>query len=122
MPKNGRKALAALTVLLLMGACAAAPEPPPAPAQTSLMAAHGEAIAQRLCTSCHAIGADGDSPLAAAPPLRTLAERYPVGALQEAFAEGILVGHPAMPEFAFNPEEIDALLAYLELIQERRGG
>jgi mono/diheme cytochrome c family protein len=57
-----------------------------------------------------------------APPFRTLSERYPVTALEEAFAEGILVGHPAMPEFRFEPHEIDAIIAYLQSVQTRRGG
>jgi hypothetical protein len=45
-----------------------------------------------------------------------------VNALEEAFAEGVLVGHPSMPEFRFEPRDIDALLAYLESIQTHRGG
>ena len=49
-----------------------------------------------------------------APPLRTLHTRYPIDSLTEAFAEGIVTGHPQMPVFTFTIEEIDALLAYLE--------
>jgi mono/diheme cytochrome c family protein len=45
-----------------------------------------------------------------------------VNALEEAFAEGILVGHPAMPQFRFTPAQIDDILAYLQSVQERRGG
>ncbi|MEZ6024051.1 MAG: hypothetical protein R3C16_11710 [Hyphomonadaceae bacterium] len=29
-------------------------------------------------------------------------------------AEGISVGHPAMPNFAFAPEDVDALIGYRE--------
>jgi cytochrome c len=57
-----------------------------------------------------------------APPFRTLSNFYPVGALEEAFAEGVLVGHPDMPEFSLEPEQIDDLLAYIQSIQDRRGG
>jgi hypothetical protein len=42
--------------------------------------------------------------------------------LQEAFAEGIAVGHPAMPEFQFEADESDDLLAYLAELQDRRAG
>jgi mono/diheme cytochrome c family protein len=52
--------------------------------------------------------------MALAPPFRLLPGRYPVEHLAEALAEGIVVGHPAMPEFTFNPPEIDALLSYLQ--------
>ena len=74
----------------------------------------GRAIAEAKCARCHAIAAKGESPMALAPPFRELHGRYPVEHLAEAFAEGIVVGHPAMPEFRFDPPEIDALLAYLQ--------
>jgi mono/diheme cytochrome c family protein len=74
----------------------------------------GRAIAEGKCARCHAIGTTGESPMALAPPFRTLPERYPVEHLAEALAEGIVVGHPAMPEFTFAPADIDALLTYLQ--------
>ena len=43
-----------------------------------------------------------------------LPQRYPVEHLAEALAEGIVVGHPLMPEVSFDPPEIDALLTYVE--------
>ena len=52
--------------------------------------------------------------MALAPPFRVLPQRYPVDHLAEALAEGIVVGHPLMPEFTFDPPEIDALLTYIE--------
>jgi mono/diheme cytochrome c family protein len=79
----------------------------------------GRAIVEENCGRCHATGPEGDSPLAAAPAFRTLAENYPVGDLAEALAEGIVTGHPAMPEFEFDPGEIDAVIAYLESIQSK---
>lgn len=78
----------------------------------------GKALAERRCARCHAIGADGDSPFAPAPPFRTFAEKWPIDSLAEAFAEGIVVGHPAMPEFQFDVDEIDVLLVYLESLQD----
>ena len=82
----------------------------------------GRHIAETRCATCHAIGAQGASHHPMAPPFRTLSRDYPVNALEEAFAEGILVGHPDMPEFRFEPAQIDDLLAYIESVQERRGG
>ncbi|MBL8549090.1 MAG: cytochrome c [Hyphomonadaceae bacterium] len=115
----------ALIVATLLAACASAPEAAPVIAADdgrAALVAQGRALAETHCRTCHSIGPTGDSPYAEAPPLRTLSERYPVGMLEEAFAEGVLVGHPAMPEFQLEPAQIDALVAFLESIQERRGG
>jgi mono/diheme cytochrome c family protein len=73
----------------------------------------GEAIARQHCARCHAIGPAGDSPMGLAPAFRDLSKRYPIEFLAEALAEGIVTGHPAMPRFAFEPREIDALLTYM---------
>ena len=81
--------------------------------------ARGHAIVQRNCAFCHAVGARGDSPNAKAPRFRELHNRYPVEMLAEALAEGMLTGHPEMPEFRFNPREIDDIIAYLKSIQTR---
>ncbi len=79
----------------------------------------GRTILEANCGRCHATGAEGTSPLAAAPPFRTLGERYPVSDLEEALAEGILTGHPEMPEFSFDPDEIDSIIAYLQSLQPK---
>ncbi len=58
--------------------------------------------------------------MAAAPAFRDLNRNYPLDNLGEALAEGILTGHPAMPEFQFAPEDINAILRYLESVQSHR--
>jgi cytochrome c len=80
-------------------------------------AQRGFAFAQTNCSQCHAIGRVGDSPLAEAPPFRTLHTRYPIEDLAEALAEGITTGHPSMPQFQLDPAQINDLLAYLSSIQ-----
>jgi mono/diheme cytochrome c family protein len=77
----------------------------------------GRAIAQSECAGCHAIGKEGASPLAAAPPFRTFAQKWPIEHLQEALGEGLSVGHGQMPEFLFEPEEVSDLIAYLLSVQ-----
>jgi hypothetical protein len=47
------------------------------------------------------------------PPFRDLPRKYPVEHLAESLAEGIVVGHNDMPEFLFEPDDIEALLAYI---------
>jgi mono/diheme cytochrome c family protein len=79
----------------------------------------GEALLGRHCAMCHATGRAGTSPHAAAPPLRTLGQRYPLESLEEALAEGLITGHPEMPEFVFRPRDVGAIIRYLRAIQER---
>ena len=80
-------------------------------------AQRGAAYAQARCAGCHAVGRSGESLLATAPPFRTLGLSYPVEDLAEAFAEGIVTAHPAMPEFVMSSGENADLIAYLQSIQ-----
>ncbi|MEQ1671637.1 MAG: cytochrome c [Hyphomicrobium sp.] len=77
----------------------------------------GEALLQTHCSRCHAIGKDGASSHEKAPPFRTVMERYPAENLAEALAEGIVSGHPDMPEFVFKTGEIDAIINYLNSLK-----
>ena len=77
----------------------------------------GFAILQASCARCHAIGRTGDSPFKPAPPFRTLHTRYPVEALEESLGEGIITGHPAMPEFHFDPDQVGDIIAYLKSLE-----
>jgi mono/diheme cytochrome c family protein len=85
----------------------------PALAAMDATPADGLAILEKNCSRCHAIGATGDSPHPQAPPFREVVKRYPVEDLEESLAEGIVSGHPDMPEFTFKPEEIGAIISYL---------
>ena len=81
--------------------------------------ANGRRLAEAYCAGCHSVGPQGSSRRAGAPPFRQLHQRYPVESLQEALAEGILTGHPEMPEFLFFPGEIDDFIAYLKTLEPR---
>lgn len=89
----------------------------PAHADEAADIAAGKALAETHCAACHAVGPEGDSPRKGAPRFRELSQRFPIDNLEEALAEGIMTGHPDMPEFELSPEEIGGLLAYLESIQ-----
>lgn len=110
-----------IVALALAGCASSLAEPAPTRADTPSIEA-GRHLAELNCATCHAIGVSGESRHPMAPPFRTLSRDYPVNALEEAFAEGILVGHPDMPEFRLAPAQIDDLLAYIESVQEQRGG
>jgi mono/diheme cytochrome c family protein len=84
----------------------------PVAAETDSIAA-GRALLEHNCARCHAIGAEGASPHKEAPPFRLVVTRYPPDDLAESLAEGIISGHPDMPEFVFQPNEIEAIVAYL---------
>jgi mono/diheme cytochrome c family protein len=79
----------------------------------------GEALVAANCASCHAVGRVGESPRKQAPAFRTLGRRYPIESLEEALAEGIMSGHPDMPEFSFDADDVGAIIAYLKSIQTR---
>jgi len=79
----------------------------------------GEVLLSKNCGACHAIGRTGDSPNKEAPAFRTLGQRYPVESLEEALGEGIMTGHPDMPEFSFDADQVGAIIAYLKSIQQK---
>jgi cytochrome c len=92
----------------------------PALAQGQADALAGEKLAELHCSRCHAVGNDGDSLMEGAPPLRDLKLRYPIGDLAEALAEGIVTGHPSMPEFRLDVAQINDLIAYLQSLERIR--
>ncbi|MGO8951797.1 MAG: c-type cytochrome [Rhodomicrobium sp.] len=96
------------------GIVAAVLLPGAASAQSQANIRTGREIAERFCARCHAIGIEGKSPHASALPLRDIVAKGNVENLEEALGEGIVVGHPDMPQFQFKPHEVGALIAYLK--------
>jgi cytochrome c len=80
-------------------------------------AQRGYVIVRTDCARCHAIGKVGNSPLKIAPPFRTLHLRYPIEDLEEPLGEGIITGHPTMPEFRFDPGQVGDVIAYLKSLE-----
>lgn len=78
----------------------------------------GKQLAEELCSGCHAVGPTGESKLPNAPAFRTLAHKWPLEQLEEALAEGIVTGHPDMPEFQFSSDDVDAFITYLGSINQ----
>ena len=78
----------------------------------------GRVIVSKNCGRCHAIGREGASTHPEALPFRRIGRRYPVESLEEALGEGIISGHPDMPEFVFSGEDVGAIISYLKSIQE----
>lgn len=78
----------------------------------------GETLLARDCGRCHAVGRTGDSAHKFAPAFRSLGKRYPIESLEEALGEGVMSGHPDMPEFKFEAADVGAIIAYLKSIQQ----
>ena len=74
----------------------------------------GLIFVREYCSRCHAIGKGGESPLANAPPFRTLRLRYPVADLQRPLFEGI---HPVMPRFQLTASQVGDVMAYLKALE-----
>ncbi len=117
--------LSVVAAVAVIGMARQEPAPAPAPAPDPQAAApavvpsaeRGHALVQRDCGGCHAVEAAGDSPLAGAPPFRTLHDKYPPESLEEALTEGILSGHPDMPDFEFTAEEAADIVAWLKALE-----
>jgi cytochrome c len=80
-------------------------------------AQRGRVLVSNNCARCHAIDKVSASPVRLAPPFRTLHERYPMEDLEESLAEGIVTGHPMMPEFRFDPGEVNDIISYLKTLE-----
>lgn len=93
--------------------------PLPAHAQQSA-ADTGRDLLERLCSNCHAVTLKDKSRHPAAPPFREVMKRYKAELLAEALAEGLSTGHPDMPEFTFEPEQIAAIVAYLDGLSKEK--
>lgn len=88
-------------------------------AQDADLLKQGEALVSKECSRCHGVGRADASRHPQAPPFRRLSKRYPIESLEEALGEGIISGHPDMPEFRFSGDDVGAIIAYLKSIQDR---
>jgi cytochrome c len=95
-----------LTLMLIAPALAASPSEE-----------RGRTFALDNCARCHSVDRVSQNPLKIAPPFRTLHKRYPIETLAESLAEGIQTGHPTMPEFRLDPDQIHDLLSYLKSLE-----
>jgi mono/diheme cytochrome c family protein len=92
------------------------------PGELAALIEDGRTVAEMNCASCHALGAQGQSPMPQAPVFRSVLRRYNADVLETELIMGMRVAHGPMPEFQFRPEAAGALLAYLRSIQVRDAG
>jgi cytochrome c len=101
----------------LVLSAALSPIAPSAFAQ-SPAAQRGLTFVRAHCAQCHSIDKASESPLAVAPPFRTLHLKYPIESLERPLAEGIVAGHPTMPQFRLEPDQIRDVIAYLKALKQ----
>jgi mono/diheme cytochrome c family protein len=112
-----RSIVLAIAFAVTVAAVAAISVAVAAEGDTAASLQRGQVLLTQYCARCHAVGRNGVSQHPPAPAFRTLGQRYPVESLEESLAEGIISGHPDMPEFTFEPSEIGDIIAYLKSIQ-----
>jgi cytochrome c len=106
---SAHMALVAWTAILLWAV-------EPALAEPSAAERRGLIFVHENCSRCHAIGPVGESPLAKAPPFRTLHLRYPVSDLQRPLLEGI---HSDMPRFQLTTNQVTDVMAYFKTLEQK---
>ena len=108
-PDRARWRIVALAAVL---SCAGTPTLAQSPA-----AQRGLTFVRVHCAQCHAIDWVSESPLAIAPAFRALHLKFPIESLRRRLAEGILAGHPTMPQFRLDSDQIADVIAYLQSLQ-----
>jgi len=99
----------ALTLFVAAPMALAQPAPKADPAR-------GQALAQRLCSNCHDVGAQQSPAARVEPPsFRAIAAR---GYSAEALAGKIIIPHPEMPAVPVTLAEIRDLIAYIQSVKD----
>jgi mono/diheme cytochrome c family protein len=89
------------------------------PLSASEAVRNGQDIATRLCASCHAIGQQVRSPIAAATAFRLMLPKVNLDRMAERLRTGVVIGHPEMPAFVLRESDTLALVAYIKSLQPK---
>jgi cytochrome c len=81
-------------------------------------AQRGLTFVRTHCAQCHAIDKASESQLLIAPAFRTLHLKYPIENLERPLSEGIIAGHPTMPQFRLDPDQVRDVIAYLKSLEQ----
>jgi len=79
-------------------------------------------LAQANCSTCHAVGVEGDSPDTFSPRFRDLSALEPGRSMEEILAKALMLGHPPMPSFGMRGTDRSDVLAYLSSIRQTGTG
>jgi cytochrome c len=81
-------------------------------------AQRGLTFVRAHCAQCHSIDKASESQLQIAPAFRTLHLKYPIENLERPLSEGIIAGHPTMPQFRLDPDQVRDVIAYLKSLEQ----
>ena len=81
-------------------------------------AQRGLTFVRAHCAQCHSIDKASESQLPIAPAFRTLHLKYPIENLERPLSEGIIAGHPTMPQFRLDPDQVRDVIAYLKSLEQ----
>ena len=105
---------ATMSLVLFLAGCSAFP----VVSTSAPEIARGHALAEQHCSTCHAIGPNGDSPAEAAPAFREIRDRFDAHSLNGMISQGVSFTHPRMPAFELSDQEAQSLAAYLRSVQD----
>jgi tetratricopeptide (TPR) repeat protein len=88
--------------------------------ETDQRVRQGKALAEKICSSCHAVGDNGVSPNKNATEFRNYYRRHPLFTLRQPITRAIRETHNQMPKFMYSDEEIDAIVAYINSLSTTR--
>ncbi|MFM1817076.1 MAG: cystathionine beta-lyase [Pseudomonadota bacterium] len=91
---------------------------PPAAAEV----ANGRKLLVDNCGRCHAVEAEGASPMRNAPPFRDIYAGRATRELAAVILQGAVSHEPTMPQIEFSLVEVDAIIAYLQSISRTPPG
>ena len=106
--------LSAVLVALSLAGCASASSPQSSGHAEA--AARGEALAGRVCGSCHGMGPAGESHLAGAAPMRNLRLDYNAISYTRRLAQ-MHQGRVSMPPADITMDELHDIGAYIRTLQ-----
>jgi mono/diheme cytochrome c family protein len=112
-----RYALLSFAFAGLLGGCASAQAPSVSDYRTDPQ--RGAALAEALCSACHATGKTDASPRAEAPPFRMLLNKLDAQNLTRDLKAGVAMAHPDLPSVHLTDRSSEDFVAYLETIKQR---
>ncbi|MGE3989554.1 tetratricopeptide repeat protein, partial [Pseudorhodoplanes sp.] len=92
----------------------------PAERESDARVRAGRLLVETNCAPCHATGSRGASPNARAPAFRELQRRYDMLSLRTPITRGLAAPHDEMPRFRPTPDELDAIVAYINGLSPTR--
>jgi tetratricopeptide (TPR) repeat protein len=79
----------------------------------------GAALAEKNCSTCHTLRPTSVGMGKNAPAFRDIYQKHQLYALRQPVTQAILAVHEKMPQFKVSPQELDAVVAYINSINGR---